>query len=469
MDHLKEGIGLRGYGQKDPLIEYKKESFDLFQDMMDRIEDETIRYLFFLQVTTGGPGESGNGGGPGGLPERPKPVLPFSDEDEEDDEDEDEEALVTASSEERRAAQSTVENFTRNIQRKKDKEMAELQFVGGGDATAEKKQAVTSQKGRPQRSLPLRQRQEIQEMPRSLILAVVFVSSACAAIWPDRLGDYQRKSASDISADAHGQSAAEFGLEAIENADYGSFQVTASRFKDTTGAYAAALDSPAGFRVGNYLVTCQGKCPKDLPQLVDASLPQVSHTSVPTLDTYLPSKNLLPRSERYILGPVGLKANAPDIPASAVNFDFGTEGEIARYRTPTGTVMLAVFSFPLPSMARQQLPEFQKITGAAAKRTGPLVAVVVGPAGSAAASEKLLSEINYQGVVAENERPPVKPLELKPETAGQMILSIISLAALLLLFCLLSGLAVGGMLRVARRFGYSGAEGSLITLHLEGK
>ena len=51
MDHLKEGIGLRGYGQKDPLVEYKKESFQLFQDMMDRIEDETIRYLFFLQVS----------------------------------------------------------------------------------------------------------------------------------------------------------------------------------------------------------------------------------------------------------------------------------------------------------------------------------------------------------------------------------------------------------------------------------
>ena len=49
MDHLKEGIGLRGYGQKDPLVEYKKESFQMFQDMMDRIEDETIRFLFFMQ------------------------------------------------------------------------------------------------------------------------------------------------------------------------------------------------------------------------------------------------------------------------------------------------------------------------------------------------------------------------------------------------------------------------------------
>ncbi len=49
MDHLKEGIGLRGYGQRDPLIEYKKESFDMFQEMMDRIEEETIRILFRFQ------------------------------------------------------------------------------------------------------------------------------------------------------------------------------------------------------------------------------------------------------------------------------------------------------------------------------------------------------------------------------------------------------------------------------------
>ena len=49
MDYLKEGIGLRGYGQRDPLVEYKKESFDMFQAMLDRIEEETVRYLFLLQ------------------------------------------------------------------------------------------------------------------------------------------------------------------------------------------------------------------------------------------------------------------------------------------------------------------------------------------------------------------------------------------------------------------------------------
>jgi len=50
LDHLKEGIGLRGYGQKDPLVEFKKEAFVLFEDMMTRIDNETIRYLFHIQM-----------------------------------------------------------------------------------------------------------------------------------------------------------------------------------------------------------------------------------------------------------------------------------------------------------------------------------------------------------------------------------------------------------------------------------
>jgi preprotein translocase subunit SecA len=49
MDYLKEGIGLRGYGQRDPLVEYKKESFEMYQAMMDRCEEDTVRYLYFLQ------------------------------------------------------------------------------------------------------------------------------------------------------------------------------------------------------------------------------------------------------------------------------------------------------------------------------------------------------------------------------------------------------------------------------------
>ncbi|MFA9498327.1 MAG: preprotein translocase subunit SecA [Deltaproteobacteria bacterium] len=51
MDHLKEGIGLRGYAQQDPLIIYKKEGFELFQDMISRIKEETVGILFRIQIS----------------------------------------------------------------------------------------------------------------------------------------------------------------------------------------------------------------------------------------------------------------------------------------------------------------------------------------------------------------------------------------------------------------------------------
>ncbi len=72
MDHLKEGIGLRGYGQHDPLVEYKRESFDMFEAMMARFQEETVRYLYLMQIierpgegttyyTSSGPVDGGTG------------------------------------------------------------------------------------------------------------------------------------------------------------------------------------------------------------------------------------------------------------------------------------------------------------------------------------------------------------------------------------------------------------------------
>ncbi len=49
LDHLKEGIGLRGYGQRDPLVEYKRESFELFQAMKARIDEDIVRHLWWLR------------------------------------------------------------------------------------------------------------------------------------------------------------------------------------------------------------------------------------------------------------------------------------------------------------------------------------------------------------------------------------------------------------------------------------
>jgi preprotein translocase subunit SecA len=72
LDHLKEGIGLRGYGQRDPLVEYKKESFALFQDMLRRVEEEIVRYVWWLR-----PVVEREGGEPKiATPPRPAPRKP---------------------------------------------------------------------------------------------------------------------------------------------------------------------------------------------------------------------------------------------------------------------------------------------------------------------------------------------------------------------------------------------------------
>jgi preprotein translocase subunit SecA len=132
MDHLKEGIHLRGYGQKDPLVEYKKESYILFQEMMDRIEDETLRYLFFLRVERG---DEGIG--------RPAPVLPFPTDEDEEEEDEPQAAVAE---QEKRAAQAAMQDVTKKIQRDKEKELAALQLVGGDGSAVANKQVIKNDK-----------------------------------------------------------------------------------------------------------------------------------------------------------------------------------------------------------------------------------------------------------------------------------------------------------------------------------
>jgi preprotein translocase subunit SecA len=130
MDELKQGIGNRAYGQKDPLVEYKKESYELFTAMMDRIEDETVRYLFFLQVSHG-----------------TAPAGPYPDEDEEPSA-EPEPARPDPGEQQRQAAKTQMEDFTRNIQRKKEKELQDLQFVGGDGSTSAQPVTVGQKVGR---------------------------------------------------------------------------------------------------------------------------------------------------------------------------------------------------------------------------------------------------------------------------------------------------------------------------------
>ncbi len=247
MDHLKEGIGLRGYGQKDPLIEYKKESFELFQDMMDRIEDETIRYLFFLQVTQGRPpGESGNGGGPGGLAGQ---------------------AEAGASLPGRRRGRRGRRGRRRSAGRRPIPSSAARRRAPWRTSRATSSARKTRKWPRCNSSAAAARPLRISKpRPTKRPAATIPAPAAAAknirnATEPDfsrdfcflRVCRHLAGATRQVSAQVRGPCGhfaaglAEDGLEVAESADYGAFQVTAWRFKDVTGAYAASLTSRAAF------------------------------------------------------------------------------------------------------------------------------------------------------------------------------------------------------------------------------
>ena len=133
MDHLKEGIGLRGYAQRDPLVEYKRESFDMFEAMMLKFQEDTVRFLFRMQIL--GPDGQPVNAAPEVRREIPKapPVasaarLPVS-----------EGATLTAPTEEipisTRQPSTTIDALEKEFARKKQRELAAASRSGGGDAS----------------------------------------------------------------------------------------------------------------------------------------------------------------------------------------------------------------------------------------------------------------------------------------------------------------------------------------------
>jgi preprotein translocase subunit SecA len=134
LDHLKEGIGLRGYGQKDPLVEFKKEAFTLFEDMMARIDNETVRYLFHIQVQQGEP--------PQQLEPRPEPPRPPRDA---------RNAMASAAA---RASSGDGEpqhlpSVAREIERKQARQQRDLQYqTGPAQAEAPKPVRAAAKVGR---------------------------------------------------------------------------------------------------------------------------------------------------------------------------------------------------------------------------------------------------------------------------------------------------------------------------------
>jgi preprotein translocase subunit SecA len=126
MDHLKEGIGLRGYAQQDPLVAYKRESYDMFEAMMFKFQEDTVRFLFRMQIL-GADGRPVNAA-PEMRREVPKapPVASAS-------------QPLTLDAEPReilfnsRQPSTTIDALEREFHRKKQRELEAASRSGGGD------------------------------------------------------------------------------------------------------------------------------------------------------------------------------------------------------------------------------------------------------------------------------------------------------------------------------------------------
>ncbi|MEI9970542.1 MAG: DUF6599 family protein [Ignavibacteriota bacterium] len=315
-------------------------------------------------------------------------------------------------------------------------------------------------------------------------LALLLPSLAAAAILPDTVGAFQRGNASKPTLSDQAIWS-EYGLKAAETAAYQSatakFNATAWQFQDTTGSMAAfqwqrpsdARPSTAAILAaetsnslllvyGNHLFSFDGYKPsKEEIDGIARTLHNVDLTVLPVLPSYLPSDGLQPSSERYIVGPATLQKFAPGVSPSVAAFRFGAEAQMGLFHNAKGDTMMAIFNYPTPNIARQQEAEFQKLGGAMAKRSGPLVAVVLNPPDPDYA-EKLLSEVKYQAQVTADEYVPTQR-----DNIGNLVTNAFVLIGILLAFTLVSGLALGGF-RALRRHGRKGEDAdAMITLHLQ--
>ena len=152
MDHLKEGIGLRGYAQQDPLVAYKRESFDMFTAMMDKFHEDTVRFLFRMQILGPDGQPVGNITPQPRQPVPPAPPVGSAAIKHTEGQPALEPPMLEAPQQEipisTRKASTTIDALEKEFQRKKQRELEAAKFAGSGDASAPSQRRTGEKVGR---------------------------------------------------------------------------------------------------------------------------------------------------------------------------------------------------------------------------------------------------------------------------------------------------------------------------------
>jgi Family of unknown function (DUF6599) len=282
------------------------------------------------------------------------------------------------------------------------------------------------------------------------------------------------------------QATREYGFVGGELATYArgkdQLEVTLYRMKDPTGGYGeySYLRSPdmaqaklaehscispsrALILLGNLVVEVHGS---DLPQqdatlksLVAAVRPRAQLGPLPTLADHLPTLDLIPRTDRYLMGPAALNQFFPISGGDWLGFSDGAEAVLANYRLDGRNATLIVADFPTPQIAIERLNSIEtqlhanssdpdlNTKGLYAQRSMTLVAIVAG-AKSKDDAQKLLSQVQSGTVVTWDE----PTWQFTQPGWGPIIVGTIVSTGLICIFALVSGFALGGVRLVVKRF-----------------
>jgi hypothetical protein len=324
------------------------------------------------------------------------------------------------------------------------------------------------------------------------LLLIAGLLSATTALYaadqllPDRVGSY-RKTGSEAAPSSDAALFQELGRTKSESGAYkgaGKQQtITAFQVRDTTGAlatwewmrtpddhscelapYCAQNSDRTLVWDANYVISFRGD-PASKTELTEllSKLPDRRESSLPPVLSFIPHKDLVPNSARYILGPVSLSRAAPELAKVQPGFDSGAEAHCTSYNLGGAVVRLALFYYPAPEMARLHTVDFKLVPGASVKRSGVLVAVVL-PGATQQQADSLLGQVEYEGKITWNETQQANPVS----TLYRLLMNIMIVSLILVALCLTAGIIYAFMRLYRRRFGTLEQDEAMTTLHLTG-
>jgi hypothetical protein len=327
----------------------------------------------------------------------------------------------------------------------------------------------------------------------------VHPAEQAAALLPQQFGGWQMQGSPQISTDpasADPTNAAvlreyrfsDLAIATYTRDDGRTLKIRAARFADASGAFGAytfylqprmtkekiddqgaSLGQRMLFYRGHVLVDAQfsqesAMSGAQLRELA-GTLPRPSGNSanLPTFIEFMPRRDYIANTQKYVMGPAALATQAPPVTADLVDFDSSSEVSLGHYNTPSGEATLMLISYPTPQLAAEHLRRIdaahrmaQPQTGVSnvessgsffCRRTGPILVIATGPVSDSDA-KSLMGMVNYEASVTWNQ-PTDNP---QARDLYMLILNIVVLCGILAGLAVVAGVAFGGIRILMKRW-----------------